>query len=314
MRIVFMGSSFVACRSLERLLVSPGIEVAAVVTQPDRPKGRRRKPAPSAVRGFVEGRDIPVLAPADVNDPEILAELRALGPALGVVVAFGQILGSDLLTLPPGGFVNVHASLLPKYRGAAPVQWALVNGETITGVSTIYMTERVDAGDIIFQDPVTVRPEETAGSLQERLAVAGADLLVRTVSAIAEGSARRTVQDESEVTQAPKLTKQDGRIDWTLPAGQIYNRVRGFNPWPCCFTELSAGGGRLRVLTAETGSGEGDPGVVVALADGAPAVATGRGVLVLRDVQPEGRNVMTGAEYVRGHGLKPGDRLGPPPA
>lgn len=314
MRIVFMGSSFVACRSLERLLVSPGIEVAAVVTQPDRPKGRRRKPSPSAVRGFVEGRDIPVLAPADVNDPEILAELRASGPALGVVVAFGQILGSDLLTLPPGGFVNVHASLLPKYRGAAPVQWALVNGETITGVSTIYMTERVDAGDIIFQDPVTVCPEETAGSLQERLAVAGADLLVRTVSAIAEGSARRTVQDESEVTQAPKLTKQDGRIDWTLPAGQIYNRVRGFNPWPCCFTELSAGGGRLRVLTAETGSGEGAPGVVVALADGAPAVATGRGVLVLRDVQPEGRNVMTGAEYVRGHGLKPGDRLGPPPA
>jgi len=313
MRIVFMGSSTVACCSLERLLDAPGIEVAAVVTQPDRPKGRHRKPAPSAVRSFAEERDVPVLTPVDVNDPAILSELGALEPALGVVVAFGQILGPEILALPPGGLVNVHASLLPKYRGAAPVQWALVNGETITGVSTIYMTERVDAGDIILQASVPVSPGETAGSLQQRLAVEGAELLVRTVAAIAGGNAERTVQDESGVTRAPKLTKRDGRIDWTLPAEQIYNRVRAFNPWPCCFTELPAGGGRLRVLAAETVKGDGEPGVVVAMVGGAPGVATGSGVLVLRDVQPEGRKVMTGSEYVRGHGLRPGDRLGSRP-
>ncbi|NQT91275.1 MAG: methionyl-tRNA formyltransferase, partial [Lentisphaerae bacterium] len=205
MRIVFMGSSMTACRSLDRLLALPGVEVAAVLTQPDRPKGRRRKPAPSAVKSCAEGCGVPILTPSDVNAPESLAELRALEPELGVVVAFGQILRQDLLALPPKGLVNVHASLLPKYRGAAPVEWAIVNGETATGVTTMYMAERVDAGDIIRQKGVAVLPGETAGSLKERLAIEGADLLVSTVSAIAGGCTERIAQDSGEASPARKL-------------------------------------------------------------------------------------------------------------
>ena len=323
MRIIFMGSAELACPCLDRLLANPADQVVGVVTQPDRPKGRSLQMTPCAVRAHVAARGIPILTPDNVNAPDSVAALQALAPDLIVVVAYGQFLKADILNLPSrgpahhsplgeGGCINVHASLLPKYRGAAPIQWAVANGETETGMTTMFVNTRMDAGDIIDQLAEPIRPEDTAGSLHDRLAQCGADLLARTLETLRQGSIRRQPQDETKVTFAPRIKKADGRIDWRLPAALIHNRVRGFNPWPGCFCELvPAGVVRVLKTRVETGRSE-VVGTVLDAAGEGPLIQAGQDALRLLELQPEGRKIMSGAAFLRGHPLTVASRCNPP--
>ena len=333
MRIIFMGSAELACPCLDRLLANPADQVVGVVTQPDRPKGRSLQMTPCAVRAHVAARGIPILTPDNVNAPDSVAALQALAPDLIVVVAYGQFLKADILDLPSrgpahrlvrhsfsdggsplgeGGCINVHASLLPKYRGAAPIQWAVANGETETGMTTMFVNIRMDAGDIIDQLAEPIRPEVTAGSLHDRLAQCGADLLARTLETLRQGSIRRQPQDEAKATFAPRIKKADGRIDWRLPAALIHNRVRGFNPWPGCFCEL-APVGVVRVLKTRVETGRSEVvGTVLDAAGEGPLIQAGQDALRLLELQPEGRKIMSGAAFLRGHPLTVASCCNPP--
>ncbi len=311
MRIVFMGSALLACPSLDALLGDPDCEVVGIVTQPDRPRGRRLLKGACPVRERAAQTGVPVLTPEKASAPESCAALADLAPDLIVVVAYGQILRRAVLDLPPEKCVNVHASLLPKYRGAAPIQWAIVNGEARTGVTTMYMDERLDAGDIILQRETPIEDNDTAGTLHDRLARLGAEALAETVRLIREGRVPRVPQDDSAATLAPKLKKCDGAVDWSGSARDIRNRVRGFHPWPGCFA-YCAGGKRLKILRVElvdTAAG-GASGEIVGVGEDL-LVATGDGVLRLLEVQPEGGKIMSGAAYLHGHALKAGGRLCP---
>ncbi|MEI7437571.1 MAG: methionyl-tRNA formyltransferase [bacterium] len=311
MRVVFLGSADFACASLETLLTSDGVEVVGVLTQPDRPRGRNLALAACPVKARVASRLIPVLTPLNVNAPESLDALRALKPDLLVVVAYGQILRRELLGLPPLGCINLHASLLPKYRGAAPVVRAVAGGEIITGVTTMRMNERMDAGDILMQRAEPIGAGDTGGSLHDRLAAAGAVLLAETLRALAGGTLRGRTQDEAMVTMAPKLNKADGRLDWRRTAVELERCVRAFNPWPVCFCPLPDGD-TLRVWQAsvESCAAGAAPGQVLDAGglDG-PLVAADSGALRLRSVQLVGRRVMGGAEFLRGHPLSVGTVL-----
>jgi methionyl-tRNA formyltransferase len=302
MRIIFMGSAELACPCLDRLLANPGDQVVGVVTQPDRPRGRSLQMAPCAVRAHVAARGLPILTPENVNAADSVAALRALAPDVIIVVAYGQFLGANILSLPPRGCINVHASLLPKYRGAAPIQWAVACGETETGVTILFVNARMDAGEIIDQMVEPIRPEDTAGSLHDRLARCGAELLARTVAALRQGSIRHQPQDEAAATFAPRIKKSDGFIDWRLPAILIHNRVRGFNPWPGCSCELPPAG-VVRIMRSRVEPGEGQPGLVLEASGDGPLVQTGQGALRLLELQPAGRKVMSGAAFLHGHPL-----------
>jgi methionyl-tRNA formyltransferase len=322
MRVVFLGSASLAAVSLKALVARyrqsgnwKDVDVVGVVTQPDRPKGRHLKVASCPAKATAEEIAIPTLTPESVNAPDSVQAIHRLAPDLIVVVAYGQILKPAVLGIPSLGCINVHASLLPRYRGAAPIQWAIARGEPTTGVTTMYVNERMDAGDLIFRTEVPIDAEDTAGTLHDKLAQDGGDLLVKTLEAIRRGDAPRNPQDESMATYAPKLKKEDGRIDWTMPAGAIHNRIRGFNPWPGCFCERAAkakpgaSGERVKILASRVEPGTGTPGTVIGVSRHAPLVATGQGAVGLVEVQPEGRRPMTGEEYVRGHALKVGDIL-----
>jgi len=310
-----MGSPLLACACLRALLESGRDTVAAAVTQPDRPKGRRLQPSPCAVKALAEQSGLQVLTPQDVNSPESVEKIRALAPDLITVAAYGRILRDAVLDLPPLGCINMHASLLPRYRGAAPIQWALANGEETTGVTSMYMSQRMDAGDIIFQQSLAILPGDTAASLHDRIAGLAADVLLETLDAVRAGTAPRIPQRDEDATFAPKLTKADGRIDWTLPALKIHNRVRGFNPWPGVFcVEPRGGSGTLRILRTEVvelpASAEAAaPGEIVDPGRDGPLVRTGVGGLRLIEVQPAGGKVMGGSAYLHGHKLAVGDRF-----
>lgn len=312
MRILFMGSAGFACPCLDILLQNHQDEVVAVVTQPDRPKGRNLELAACPVKSHLGARAIPVLSPEKVNSPESLSLLRACYPDLIVVVAYGQLLKSDLLGLAPQGTINVHGSLLPKYRGAAPIQWAVANGDTVSGVTTMYLNERMDAGDMILKRELPIASSDTGGSYHDKLARVGAELLRDTVELIRQGKAPRLAQDEAYATVAPKLKKTDGRIDWTLPADKIESRVRGFNPWPGSFFVLSSAGGKIiKLLAVRVEAGSGLPGTVIAVGDEGPLVQAGDGQAIrLLEVQPECRKRMSGAAFLRGHPIKMGVRIG----
>lgn len=314
LRIVFFGSGQFACPCLDAILAAGADEVAVVVTQPDRPRGRSLQTAPCALHMHVKERGIPVLTEENVNSADCLERLRALAPDLIVVVAFGQILRRALLDLPPMGCVNVHGSLLPRYRGAAPIQWAIARGETITGVTVMFMNERMDAGDILAQAREPVLADDTGGTLHDRLAALGATLLVSALDELREGRAVRRPQDHALATFAPMLKKADGRLDWALPAKELFDRVRAFQPWPGCACEAPAGSKRLvKVLkaSAETWGGAiALPGTVLETSARGPLVAAGAGALRLLEVQPESRKAMSGAAFVRGHNVAPGMRLG----
>ena len=311
MRIVFMGAGELGCPALAALFKEERDEVVAVVTQPDRPQGRSLRLAACPVKQELAGRPVLVLTPEKIGNPAVVAQLRALQPDLIVVAAYGQFLPRTLLDLPPHGVINIHPSLLPKYRGAAPVQWALANGEQETGVSIIALVEQMDAGDILASERLPIGPADNATALTHKLSWLGAELVLRVIEDLRTGTVRRTPQDERLATRAPMLKKSDGRLDWSLPAATLHNRIRGFFPWPGSFFEYPRGSGKhVKVLRAAPAAGAGAPGAVLATDEQGLVIATGAGALLLREVQPEGRRPMPAAAFVNGARLRVGDRLG----
>lgn len=312
MNAIFMGSPECVCPCLKTLVSLPFVRIPVVITQPDRPAGRGLKPTPCGVRRCAEGIGIPVLTPSNVNDPECVARLAALKPDVIVVAAFGQMLKKSLLEMAPHGCINVHASLLPKYRGAAPAQWAIVHGERVTGVTLMRMNERMDAGEILLQKEVPIYEEDTGQTLLTRLGVAGATLLKEGLEAMRKGPLKGKPQEDREATYAPRITKADGAVLWSMPAEAIARRVRAFHPWPGCWCEAPRGSGHiLRILRAQAEAGYGQPGIVLsAQGDPGPLVAAGEGALRILEGQPAGRRPMSGGDLVRGRFVRLGDCLG----
>ena len=313
MRIVFMGTPEFAVPSLDALLHSPD-DVVGVVTQPDRPKGRGQELALSPVKLVAQRAQIPILQPLKMKDPAFLEALQAWRPDLIAVAAFGRILPKMILDLPPQGCVNVHASLLPKYRGAGPIQWAVINGERETGITTMLMDEGMDTGAILLQEPVPIAADDTAGSLSVKLAAVGGRLLLETLRRLKEGRLTPCPQDSSQASMAPLLKKEDGLLDWSLPAAAIVNRVRGLSPWPGAYTYLGAD--RWIVWKAQALDRSAPavrPGTIVEAAKEGLSVATGSGALRVTEVQPANSRRMSVAQYLAGHTLEPGLRFGPPP-
>jgi methionyl-tRNA formyltransferase len=310
MRIVFMGSGSFAIPSFEALL-GAGHEVAAVVTQPDKEKGRGRGLAPPPMKPAAEARGVRVLQPRRVRLPEAQDALRSLAPELQVVVAYGQILPRSVIDLAPRGTINVHGSLLPRYRGAAPVQWAIVNDEAETGVTTMMIDEGLDTGPMLLARSTPIGPEETAPELETRLARVGAELLLETIDGLVAGTVTPQPQDHARATLAPIIEKEQGRIDWGLTARAVDCRVRGFHPWPG--TTASFEGRALKILRARSlaEGGTDAPGTVVAVDREGLVVACGEGTrLRLLEVQPESRKAMPAAAFAAGARLVPGSRLG----
>jgi methionyl-tRNA formyltransferase len=311
-RIVFLGSGAFAIPGLEALL-DAGHEVAAVVTQPDREKGRGQALAPPPVKPAAEARGLTVLQVRRVRAPEAQAALQAFAPELQVVIAFGQILPRDVIDIAPRGTVNVHGSLLPKLRGAAPIQWAVANGETTTGVTTMLIDEGLDTGPTLLRRSLQIGPDETAGELEPRLARLGAEVLVETVAGLANGTLVRQAQDETEATHAPILKKEDGRIDWSRGAREIANRARGFTPWPGAFTFHD--GRLLKLLRVRALSGgpaptAATPGSILDAGDGLRVACGGGTLLEVVEVQPESRRAMPAAAWAAGARLVAGARFG----
>lgn len=309
MRIVFMGTPAFAVPSLEALLKSED-KIVGVVTQPDKPKGRGQTMTASPIKQVAEKAGVPILQPLKMKDPAFLNALRAWQPDFITVTAFGRILPQVILDLPSKGCVNVHASLLPKYRGAGPIQWAVINGERETGITTMLMDAGMDTGAMLLQERVAIEPEETAGSLSEKLAKVGGPLLVETLRRLKEGTLTPQPQDHTQATMAPMLRKEDGQIDWTAPAHDIANRIRGLSPWPGAFTYF--GDERWTILKAHAladSSQEAEPGTAVAVTKDAIHIATGRGLLAVTELQPANSRRMTIQQYVAGHRLPPGFQL-----
>jgi methionyl-tRNA formyltransferase len=321
MRVVMMGTGLFAEPTLEALLASPH-SVVGLVTQPDRAVGQERGSTRQTGRGMKTialEHTLAVLQPESINTPEGVAALKQLRPDLLVVAAYGQILSREVLEAAPLGGINVHASLLPKYRGAAPVAWAIYHGETRTGVTLIKMTTGLDAGDMLAQEAIDIGPEETAGELEARLASLGAKLALRVVEQTAAGTAKGIKQDRSQVTKAPKLKKEDGRIDWGRSAEQVCNQVRAMQPWPTAYTFFHRAGkapARLLITRAvelarpsgptRPAAGQVEPTDLSRL-----CVWAGNQPVEVLELQPAGKRRMSGAEFLRGHPLQPGDHFGP---
>ena len=315
MRIVFFGTPAFAVPTLQRLLESPHA-VVGVVTQPDRPRGRGQKVIAAPVKALALAAQLPIAQPATLRDPAVAETLRVWQPDLGVVVAYGKLIPGSLLSLPRFGMINVHASLLPRYRGAAPIHRAVIDGESETGVTIMRMAERLDAGDIIARVERPIGAEDTSDAVERDLAVLGAALLARVVDDIAAGRTRETPQDDSRSTYAPRLTKGEGLVDWTTPAAAIHNRVRGLYPWPHAYTYLE--GARLILLrtqldlpaatdTATAAAPAAPPGTVVAVTNDVIVVAAGDGASVgIVELQPEGRRPMRVRDFLAGHPIATG--------
>ncbi len=306
MRIVFMGTPEFAVPSL-RALLDGGYEVAAAVTQPDRPVGRKGKLTPPPVKVFAQSRGVPVLQFERIRRPEGRTALEALQPDLFVTAAFGQILSQKVLDIPRLGTINVHASLLPAYRGSAPINWCLVNGETRTGVTTMMTDIGIDTGDMLLRDEIEIGPEENAETLTCRLAELGAGTLLRTLRALADGTLTRTPQDESAASYYPMLRKEMGRLDPALPARALHDRVRGLYPWPGAYLETA--GGALKVLFSRAHDEDSGlaPGLV-ASADKARGlrIACGAGTLEILELQAPGGKRLPADAFLRGHPQTPG--------
>jgi methionyl-tRNA formyltransferase len=297
-RIVFMGTPAFAVPTLERLAET--YEVVAVVTQPDRPAGRKRRLTAPPVKAAALARGLLVWQPPTLRTPQAVSRLRTLSPDLIVVVAFGQILRADVLEIPPHGCLNLHGSLLPKYRGAAPVPATILAGETETGVTLMRMDEGMDTGPVIAQATCPIAPDDTTATLRDKLCHLGADLLIETLPRWLAGEVTSQPQDDSQATYCHPIAKSDGRLDWQLSAEELARRVRAFIPWPTAFTSWQ--GKPLKVLRAlplPDWRGEGQPGAVVALDDGV-GVVTGRGVLRLEEMQLAGKRAMTTQDFLRG--------------
>ena len=313
LKILFLGTAPLARASLEALLRWPQGSVAAVVTQPDRPKGRDLKLQPSAVKMAALAAGLPVWQPEKARDPGFIGQVRGLQPDLIVVAAYGQILSQELLDIPRFGCLNVHTSLLPKYRGAAPIQWAILDGQEQTGVTIMKMDAGLDTGAILAQLATAIRPEDDAGSLHDRLALLGAELLTETIPPYVGGKITALPQDPAHASHARKITKEDGRLDWTQPARMLWNRVRGLTPWPGTFTHATLGGqpALLKIWRAAVEeSGRSAPGEILRADKGGVVVACGGQALRIEELQREGGRKMAAADFLAGHPLPVGAKLG----
>ncbi len=310
MRIIFMGTPEFAVPSLEALFRG-GHEVVGVVTQPDRPKGRGQRMVASPVKQLAQAQGIPILQPEKMKSPELLQALTAWRPDVIAVTAFGRILPKSILDLPPGGCVNVHGSLLPRYRGAAPIQWALIHGDTETGITTMLMDEGMDTGPMLLQRVVPIEPEDTAAELGRRLATVGGELLVETLEGLENETITPREQEHQKATNAPLLTKAAGLINWTQPAQDIVNRIRGLSPWPGCYTFLNDQ--RLVIWKAKIegrggeSNSQGVPGTILEVQTSEIRVLTGEGVLRITEVQPANKRRMTVEEFLQGRSLRSGE-------
>jgi methionyl-tRNA formyltransferase len=313
LRVIFMGTAPLACPSLTALARGAhDVEVVAVVTQPDRPKGRGLQLQPSAVKQTAMDLKLPVLQPERARAPEFIETIGGLRPDLIVVVAFGQILPPALLAVPRHGCLNVHTSILPRHRGAAPIQWALLLGDRETGVTIMQMDAGLDTGPVVAVETTPITPEDDAGTLHDRLSVLGAALLVKVIPGYVSGLIVPQPQPAEGATYARKITKADGRLDWSLPAAALWNRVRALVPWPVAFTTLPspAGPSLLKIWRATPQPDSGPPGTVLAAGPAGLNVACGQGSLLVTELQREGSRRMSAAEFLAGHRLPPGTRLG----
>ena len=301
MRVVFMGTPDIAATCLKKI-IADGFDVVGVYTQPDRPKNRGHKLAASPVKEVALENNIPVFQPETFKDEATVEELRALKPDICAVVAYGRILPQSVLDVPTFGCINIHASVLPKYRGSAPYQWAVLDGLTESGVTAMYLCRQMDAGDIIEISKTPIGPDETAGELLDRLAVLGADLLSKTLTRFENGKVEATPQDESQVSYAPMLDKAMCPMDFTKTAQQVHDHVRGLNPWPVATTEL--GGKRFKVYTTAIVDGSGAPGEILGLTKTGLKIACGEGAVEIRILQAEGGKRMAAPDYFRGHPLE----------
>ncbi|MCR5687993.1 MAG: methionyl-tRNA formyltransferase [Lachnospiraceae bacterium] len=308
MKILFMGTPDFASYILEKLIKDKKHEVAAVVTQPDRPKGRSGEAVPSPVKVCATEYGIPVLQPMRVRDEGEAEALRSVGADIFVVAAFGQILPPEVLAIPPRGCINVHASLLPEYRGAAPIQWAIADGKAYTGVTIQRMNEGVDTGDIISSVKVPIAEDETGESLFEKLMHEGALLLAKTLDTIEKGEETYTPQDEAQATYARILKKEMGYVDFSKTAKETERLCRAFTPWPGTFTYL--GGKLLKIKECHAGTGGGIPGTVVNVTKDEIVVACSEGALSITKVQSEGKKEMTVHDFLLGRSITAGERLG----
>ena len=311
MRVIFMGTPDFAVPSLQALLTRH--EVVAVVTQPDKPKGRGKKLQPTPVKAVALEHGIPVLQPVKVREPEVIEQLRGYVADLIAVTAFGQILPEEILNMPKYGCININASLMPKYRGAAPIQGAVINGDEVSGVTTMQMDVGLDTGDILDTVEVRLDPKETGGSLFDRLSLAGGKLILSTLEKAEAGILHPVKQDEAEATHVTMLDKSMGQIDWSMDAAVIERLIRGLNPWPSAYTKFE--GKTLKIWSAdveEDAAGRPSPetfGQVVCVGKDAFSVQTGKGLLTIRELQLEGKKRMDTAAFLRGYPVETGVKL-----
>ena len=301
MRVVFMGTPDIAATCLKKILAD-GFDVVGVYTQPDRPKGRGMKLVASPVKEVAVAAGIPVFQPENFREEETVEQLRALQPDICAVVAYGRILPQKVLDVPKYGCINIHASLLPQYRGSAPYQWAVLDGLTETGVTAMYLTREMDAGDIIDVSKTPIGENETAGELLDHLAVLGAELLSRTLTRFERGKVPATPQDAAGVSYAPMLDKSMCPIDWTKTAQQVHNHVRGLHPWPVATMELQ--GKTFKVHETRVVEGSGKPGEILSLTKTGLRIACGEGAVEIISLQAEGGKRMAAPDYFRGHPLE----------
>lgn len=299
--VLYLASGDIALPSLERLHSDHHVNLRMVISQPDRPSGRKRRLTACPVKQRAMELGCPVLTPEKIAAPDVVSRLEELSPDLLVVAAYGQYLPSSVLAVPSVAAINLHPSLLPKYRGATPIQMAVCNGETETGVTILHVSKAMDAGDLILQKRVPIAEDETAGELELRLGVLGAQVLMEAVDALRRGTATRTPQDESAATMVRKLSKEDGFVDWSDSARNLHNRVRGFHPWPGCSCYMpGADSERLKIHKTRVEEGQGEPGQLLSTDGPGPLIACGEKALRLLLVQPPGRNAMEGSAFVNG--------------
>jgi methionyl-tRNA formyltransferase len=310
MRLVFCGTPQFAVPSLKHLLAQPEFEIVSVYTQPDRPRGRGQEVSFSPVKEVALAAGIPVMQPEKIRSAEVEEQLRVLAPDAIVIIAYGQIIPKRLLPIPRLGWINLHASLLPKYRGAAPIHWAIANGETTTGNTTMRIDAGMDTGEMLLQEEMSIGPDETSPELAARLAEAGAPLMAETLRRLLKGDLVGRSQNHAEATLASMLKREDGRIEWTRPAAEIYNRMRGFAPWPGAYTEFRGRTCHLWGKPVPNGSSEATPATLLTGKDGFRVVCGGGSQLEITSVKQEGRKQVSAAEFLRGARVQLGERFG----
>jgi methionyl-tRNA formyltransferase len=307
LRIIFMGTPEFACPTLQKL-IDRDEEVIAVITQPDRPKGRGQQTVPPPVKALAEQHAIPVIQPVKVRLPEVVESIRQLAPDLIVVVAFGQILPKSLLDIPRYGCINVHASLLPRWRGAAPLNWCIIKGDAETGITTMMMDVGLDTGDMLLKKATPIDPDENTQTLHDRLSLIGAEALAETLDLLTAGKLVREKQDDALTCYAPMLKKDDGLIDWNEEPQQIRNLVRGMTPWPGAFSFVD--GRMVKIYQVRTATGEGVPGTVIHTGRDGLEVACAGGSIIVEELQLEGKKRLPARDFLAGYKIAPGTILG----